>query len=97
MVKAVKQTHSEERRPVRTLVTAGSALGAGIRAAVAEQADNELAERLRLYQGAVEVIRGVVERADSDDPAATREGAWRAIRSVLAECERVEREAEQEK
>jgi hypothetical protein len=62
---------------------------------VAEQTDTEFAERLRLYQGAVEIIRGVVERADSDDPAATREGAWRTIRSVLAECERVEREAEQ--
>jgi hypothetical protein len=52
--------------------------------AVAENED-DLAERLRLYQGAVEIIADVVQRADDpDNPATDREGAWRTIQSVSA-------------
>jgi hypothetical protein len=44
------------------------------------------AVRKGLYEGAIDIIRGSVERAESGE--ITREGAWRTIKDVLREVER---------
>jgi hypothetical protein len=47
-------------------------------------------EKLRMYQGAVEIIAGTVANAERGE--LTPDQAWHAIRSVLREIERHEKQ-----